>query len=83
MKAAERNHLLLVKVKDSGVGMSPEKIDEIFHQQMTTSVGTAGEIGYGLGLQLVNRLVSKLQGSITAKSEKGQGVEFELTLPVS
>lgn len=83
MKAAERNHLLLVKVKDSGVGMSPEKIDEIFHQQMTTSAGTAGETGYGLGLQLVNRLVSKLQGSITVKSEKGQGVEFELILPVS
>jgi signal transduction histidine kinase len=83
MKVTERNHLLLVKVKDSGVGMSSEKIDEIFRQQMSTSAGTAGETGYGLGLQLVNRLVSKLKGKISVKSEQGQGVEFELILPVS
>jgi len=83
MELDDRQRILHLKVKDSGVGMSHEKIEQILKGNAASSGGTSGEKGYGFGLNLVHQLVAKLNGRMLLKSEPGQGVEFELILPVA
>lgn len=81
MEFKDRNKELHIKVQDSGVGMSPGKIQQILSGRINSSDGTLGEKGYGFGLNLVHQLVSNLQGQMTIKSGPDQGAEFELILP--
>jgi K+-sensing histidine kinase KdpD len=83
MEISDRARMLNIKVKDSGVGMSNEKIEQILNGKAVSSGGTSGEKGYGFGLNLVHQLVTKLNGRMLLRSEPGQGAEFELTLPVA
>lgn len=83
MEISDRVRMLHLKVKDSGVGMSNEKIEQILKGKAVSSGGTSGERGYGFGLSLVHQLVTKLNGRMLLKSEPGQGAEFELILPVA
>jgi signal transduction histidine kinase len=83
MDLQDQNKALRILVKDSGVGMSPEKITEIVNGDAKSSAGTSGEKGYGFGLNLVHQLVTNLKGQMRIKSEPGQGAEFELILPFS
>ena len=74
-----------VKVRDSGVGIPPDKLIDIF--DMFTQVNYTLERaqgGLGIGLTLVKRLVEMHGGSIEAHSEgPGQGSEFVVGLPVA
>ena len=83
MEILERQKNLKITVKDSGIGMSLEKIEEILKGSASSSDGTFGEKGYGFGLNLVNQLVTKLKGQMLIKSARGEGAEFELILPFS
>lgn len=49
---------------------------------MTTTKGTAKEIGTGLGLPTANEFVKKCGGEILVKSKEGAGSEFIVKLPV-
>lgn len=73
--------ILTIKVKDSGIGLSAEKIDLILNGNVSSTDGTDGEKGYGFGLALVRHLVDSLQGSMKISSSPGKGAEFEVTLP--
>ncbi len=79
----DRHKALNIKVRDTGVGMSAFKIENVLMGVNSTSNGTSGEKGYGFGLSLVHQLVGKLQGQMLIKSEPDQGAEFELILPFS
>ncbi|RLD80361.1 MAG: hypothetical protein DRJ10_07530 [Bacteroidetes bacterium] len=70
-------------VKDNGIGI-PKKIQsDIFEVGESTSTkGTEGEIGTGLGLILCKEFVDKHGGKIWVESEVGKGSEFIFTLPV-
>jgi len=69
-------------VSDTGVGMSPDKIDKLFHSdQNVTTPGTSNEKGSGLGLILCKEFVELNQGTISVKSRIGEGTEFIITLP--
>ena len=73
-----------ISVRDTGVGMNAEEVKCIFEafQQvdgsLTRSVG-----GTGLGLSLSKQFVELLNGKIEVESEKGQGSNFIVTLPVN
>lgn len=71
------NHLL-IRVSDSGCGITPEILEHIFEPFFTTK--PQGQ-GTGLGLSVVHGMVSKLRGVITAYSEPGKGSVFSVFIP--
>lgn len=66
------------EVEDSGKGMSPERMSRIFEPFMSDK---APGKGTGLGLPIVKSLISRLGGTISAKSRPGQGTIFYFSLP--
>lgn len=73
---------IVVKVKDTGVGMDENQILQLFKIDISySSVGTAGERGTGLGLILCKELVEKQGGKIWIESKPGSGSTFFFTLP--
>jgi PAS domain S-box-containing protein len=82
---AERSgHYVDVSVRDTGIGIAPDKLDDIFEMftQLRPAVASS-QSGLGIGLTLVKRLVGMHGGSIQARSGgEGQGSEFVVRLPV-
>ena len=75
---------MIVKIKDTGVGMDADQISKLYKLDLSYStVGTAGERGTGLGLILCKELVEKQGGKIWIESEVGAGSTFFFTLPKS
>ena len=71
-----------ITVSDSGVGMSMEHAGKLFAlDQKTSTKGTAGETGTGLGLPLCKDMVERNGGSIWVESAPGAGSRFHFTLP--
>ncbi len=76
-------HLALV-VADNGIGIADadlEHIFERFYRADTSRTRTSG--GFGLGLAIVHDLVTAMGGSISVKSEVGQGSRFSVLLRVA
>ncbi len=75
----------VISVKDSGVGLSPEMLSEVFEMftQVDRSLETS-QSGLGIGLTVVRQLVEMHGGTVEAKSEGlGRGCEFIVRLPVA
>ena len=64
-----------VTVHDSGIGINPSKLKQIFDPFYTTKTR-----GTGLGLPICRRVVEAHNGTITAQSQPGEGAEFVITL---
>lgn len=72
---------IITRVIDSGVGMSPEKIEEFFSTGKSVSTaGTANEAGSGLGLMLCKEMVEKMGGFLGVESKPGEGSTFWFAL---
>jgi len=83
LAASQSGDWVEVSVSDNGVGMEPEKLERLFHiEEKTTTKGTGGETGTGLGLHLCQDLVEKNGGDISIESTPGVGSTFSFTLPV-
>ena len=73
-----------VAVTDTGVGMAPEKVKKLFLiEEKTSTKGTDGEAGTGLGLQLCKDLVDKQGGEISIESAVDRGSTFRFRLPAA
>lgn len=68
-----------VEVEDSGCGMDPEVKEKIFEAYFTTK---GEDEGVGLGLAIVQRIVSDHKGKIELESELGKGTKFILSFPM-
>jgi len=70
-----------ISITDSGVGMSEEVKSKLFRIDVSsTTPGTSGEKGSGLGLILCKEFIEKNGGTIWVDSEEGSGSSFRFTL---
>ena len=80
--AKSEGDFVAITIKDSGLGMTEEQIQNLFQPRITASFkGTAGEKGAGLGLTLCKRFVDLNQGQISVSSQEGDGTTFKVLLP--
>ncbi len=68
-------------VRDTGIGIPPEKLDHIFDSFTQADASTTRRFGgTGLGLAISSQLVEMMDGRIWAESEVGRGTTFHFTL---
>ena len=85
LEMADDSVKLRFTVKDDGIGIKAEKIEELFQPFTQADASTTRKYGgSGLGLHLCNRLVELMDGSIGVESEVGKGSLFwvEITFPI-
>ncbi|TVQ21883.1 MAG: PAS domain S-box protein [Spirochaetaceae bacterium] len=72
-----RGDEVLLRVRDTGIGMSSDVIHKIFEPYYTTR-----DDGSGIGLTLVYKIIREHMGDIAVASEEGKGSTFTVSLPV-
>ncbi|VAX24060.1 hypothetical protein MNBD_NITROSPINAE04-603 [hydrothermal vent metagenome] len=71
-----------IAIKDTGAGMDKCTLSNVFrHDVKTTSMGTAGEKGTGIGLPFCSEIMKAHGGELVAESVKGGGSVFYAKLP--
>jgi PAS domain S-box-containing protein len=71
-----------IAVSDTGVGIESERLETIFqYEEKTSTRGTSGEMGTGLGLPLCRDIVAVHGGGLTVESARGKGSVFLVKLP--
>jgi signal transduction histidine kinase len=73
------NGLAYIVIKDQGIGIEPEFIENIFEPYVRCSIKSTGS---GLGLYLAMKAAKRIGGNITATSTLNQGSEFIVMIPV-
>ena len=77
VKTQRRDHEAVIEISDTGVGMAPEVLENIFNPFFTTRPD-----GTGLGLSVTNRIIEGHDGRIEVESELNKGTTFRLILPL-
>ncbi len=68
-------------VQDSGVGMAKEQLEDLWRSDSAyVRTGTSGEMGSGMGLELVKNFTNLHGGDITVDSQEGKGTKFTVRL---
>ncbi|WP_288148105.1 sensor histidine kinase, partial [Bacteroides acidifaciens] len=75
------NGILKIIVEDTGTGMTNEEQQRVFGAFERLS-NAAAKDGFGLGLSIVQRIVTMLGGTIQLESEKGKGSRFTVEIPM-
>ncbi|MDR1631779.1 MAG: response regulator [Dysgonamonadaceae bacterium] len=78
----EKGDVFRVSVKDSGPGVSEKDKNRIFEEFIRLEETKETVEGTGLGLTISKKLSSLLNGNIEIRSQKGQGANFVLTVPL-
>ena len=76
MASEARGDQVQVRIYDTGCGIPPERISQIFEDFVTTK-----RRGLGLGLAISKKIVEQLGGRISVASEVGKGTTFVLDFP--
>ncbi len=71
-----------VDVKDTGIGIAEDQLEEIFKEFHQCKTPGASTEGFGLGLAIVRRLADLLELRVTVDSKIGQGSCFSVYVPV-
>lgn len=78
-----KKHFIRFDVEDTGIGISPEYVEQIFESFTQAGTDVARKFGgTGLGLTISKQLVDLMNGEINVKSELGKGTTFSLLLPL-
>jgi signal transduction histidine kinase len=82
-RAAANPDMVVIEVKDTGVGIDAEALEQLFRPfQQADGSHTRRFGGLGLGLTICRGLVERMGGSITASSQVGEGAVFRVELPL-
>lgn len=73
---------LSISVRDTGIGVSPEKVNQLFDRFKQLETGTTKHFkGHGLGLSITKAMLDLMQGNVSVESAEGKGCTFTLTIP--
>jgi signal transduction histidine kinase len=81
LHAAVEDGALLLRVRDTGIGIEPEDQEAIFQEFRQAGTSSRRAEGTGLGLALSRRLVELHGGTLTVESRPGQGSVFTARFP--
>ncbi len=71
------NNRILIRIMDTGTGISQENLERIFEPYFSKRLG-----GTGLGLALSRRIIEEHDGTIIARNRPDGGAQFEILLPL-
>ena len=84
LKATNGKEQALFVVKDTGIGIEPEKLSRIFDRfYMVDNSLNKINGGTGLGLSLTYELVQLIKGNISVASTLGEGTSFTIQMPIT
>jgi signal transduction histidine kinase/CheY-like chemotaxis protein len=84
IRAGLHGSSLHISVEDTGIGMEPGSVDQLFGSFIQAEPGTARRFGgTGLGLAIARELIQRLGGQLRVESQPGHGSCFTVVLPVS
>lgn len=83
ISAIEKETMVYVTVKDTGVGIPEEYVDKIFDKFVQVKDGDFEVRGTGLGLAVVKEIIEAHKGTIWCESKLDVGSSFTFTLPVA
>lgn len=81
LRAFLEGETLVLSVQDSGIGISPQDMSRLF-QPFFQGAPARGAGGTGLGLAITKELCELSGGTLSCRSETGQGATFEMRLPL-
>ena len=82
VRARSEGAIGLLEVEDTGIGMEPEVVSELFAPFRQASEGTDREYqGTGLGLAVTQRMVRQMNGTIEVETAPGDGSRFTIRFP--
>ena len=82
VRLIESRNLLVIEVRDTGVGIPPDRIDEVFEDfsQLHRKPGEQRQ-GFGLGLAIARRIARAFGGELEVESAVGEGSTFSVRIP--
>lgn len=80
--ASEAAAVTVIRITDTGMGITPDNLQQIFNPYFTTKDGSEDqEQGHGLGLALCREIIESMGGNISAQSGRNKGASFTIQLP--
>lgn len=84
IRAFSQEGQAVIAIADSGKGMPASLVEQLLSATfISTSHGTIGERGAGLGLQIVQEILRRYDGELKVESREGEGSTFTLLLPLA
>jgi len=84
LQIIEKENCVECRVADTGIGIPEDIVDKLFEDQdLESTLGTSGEVGTGLGLDLVHNFVDRHGGRVWVESEANKGTTFFIQIPTS
>ncbi|WP_158828556.1 ATP-binding protein [Mucilaginibacter lacusdianchii] len=76
-----RINTIMFSIKDTGVGIAPDRMKDVFSINIESTRGTNNETGTSLGLVMCKEFIEANSGKIWVESEVGKGSCFKIALP--
>lgn len=75
------DEMIKLEITDSGEGIPPKKLQQLFKISKDTLIGTSSSNGAGIGLLLVKEFIELNNGQVSVESILGKGTSFRVLLP--